>query len=272
MIRIRASSARRTMADPKKSAPQAVPRTRLERFWLEWVKPLLVVGSILLSFRSSIADWNDVPSGSMKPTILEGDRVFVNKLAYDLKVPFASHCTSGWSCVLGIDLWAGGPAVQLARWGDPQRGDIVVLWSPHDGKRLVKRVVALPGDRLQVVRQQLVVNGQPASYAPLSGEVQAHAGVEGLPLDQMSQETVEGRTHAVMWFSAEATNASVGPIEVPPGQYFVMGDHRDDSFDSRFFGFIERPRIVGRAVAVVASLDIKNGWGPRWKRFFSRLI
>lgn len=260
------------MADSKHSSPKAVPRTRLQHFWLEWVKPLLVVGSILLSFRSSIADWNDVPSGSMKPTILEGDRVFVNKLAYDLKVPFASRCTSGWTCVLGIDVWVGGPSIQLAHWSDPRRGDIVVLWSPADSKRLVKRVVAIPGDRLEVVRQKLVVNGQPASYGPLEGEVLAHAGVDGLPPDQMAQETVEGRTHAVMWFSADASKASFGPIEVPPGKYFVMGDHRDDSFDSRFFNFVERRRIVGRAVAVVASLDIKNGWGPRWKRFFSKLI
>jgi signal peptidase I len=242
------------MADDKNetAAATAPPRSRLQHFWQEWVKPLLVVGTILLSFRSSIADWNDVPSGSMKPTILEGDRVFVNKLAYNLNFPFTT-----WS---------------LAHWGDPQRGDIVVLWSPHDGKRLVKRVVAVGGDRLEVEGQRLIVNDKPAAYGPLEGEVLAHAGVDGLPMDQISQETVASRTHAVMWFSADALKGNFGPIEVPKGTYFVMGDHRDDSFDSRFFGVVERKRIVGRAVAVVASLDIKNGWRPRWKRFFSGLI
>src|SRR5262245_13276000 len=97
--------------------------------WQEWIKPLAVVAAVVLPFKSAIADWNWVPSGSMKPTILEGDLVLVNKLAYDLKVPFT--------------LW------RLAAWDNPSRGDIVVLFSPHDGKRLVKRVIALPGDTLE---------------------------------------------------------------------------------------------------------------------------
>ena len=87
---------------------------------------LLVVSSL----RSALADWNDVPTGSMKPTIEEGDRVVVNKLAYDLKVPFTT-----------FEVW---------KWGDPRRGDIVVLFSPKDGMRLVKRVVGVPGDRIEM--------------------------------------------------------------------------------------------------------------------------
>ncbi|HEX7807119.1 MAG TPA: signal peptidase I, partial [Thermoanaerobaculia bacterium] len=81
---------------------------------------------IVSSLRSVLADWNDVPTGSMKPTIQEGDRVVVNKLAYDLKVPFTT--------------------INIVKWDDPHRGDIVVLFSPVDGVRLVKRVVAVPGD------------------------------------------------------------------------------------------------------------------------------
>ena len=86
---------------------------------LRAAKPFVFVILIVLSFRSSIADWNDVPTGSMKPTILEGDRIFVNKLAYDLKVPFTT--------------W------HLAQWGDPRRGEVIVFYSPADGVRLVKR-------------------------------------------------------------------------------------------------------------------------------------
>ena len=71
---------------------------------------------------------------------------------------------------------------------------------------------------------------------------------------------------------ARTGDGLVRPVDVPPGQYFVMGDNRDNSFDSRFFGFVERRRILGRATAVVASFDIKNGWRPRWRRFFSGLI
>src|SRR6185436_509188 len=117
-------------------------REKSSRFWREWAKPLLTILLITSAFRSAIADWNDVPTGSMKPTILEGDRVFVNKLAFDLKVPFTT--------------W------RLATWGEPKRGDIVVLFSPHDGTRLVKRVVGLPGEIIEMRDNKLFVNGIPA--------------------------------------------------------------------------------------------------------------
>src|SRR5579863_429099 len=111
-------------------------------------KPLLVMVLILFAFRSAIADWNDVPTGSMKPTIMEGDRVFVNKLAYDLKVPFTT--------------W------HLAQWDNPKPGEIVVFFSPADEKRLVKRVIGLPGDTIELRHDQLFVNGHAVSYEPLS--------------------------------------------------------------------------------------------------------
>src|SRR5512142_601015 len=108
----------------------AALRSRARAWWKQEIRPLLIVALVVCSVRSSLADWNDVPSGSMKPTILEGDRIFVNKLAYDLKVPFTR--------------W------RLANWSDPQRGDIVVFFSPYDGQRLVKRVIGLPGDLLEL--------------------------------------------------------------------------------------------------------------------------
>jgi len=115
-------------------------REKSSKFWSEWAKPLLTILLITGAFRSAIADWNDVPTGSMKPTILEGDRVYVNKLAYDLKIPFTT--------------------VHLTAWSDPKRGDIIVFFSPIDGVRLVKRVVGLPGDEIELRDNQLFVNGQ----------------------------------------------------------------------------------------------------------------
>src|SRR5215210_1214619 len=100
---------------------------------------------VISSLRSALADWNDVPTGSMKPTIEEGDRVVVNKLAYDLKIPFTT--------------------IDIVKWGDPKRGDIVVLFSPRDGIRLVKRVVALPGDRVEMRNNHLFVNDEPATWS-----------------------------------------------------------------------------------------------------------
>ena len=110
-------------------------KVRARRIWREWVRPVIPVVAVLLVVRSAVADWNDVPTGSMKPTILEGDRIFVNKLAYDLKVPF-----TGWS------LWS---------FDGPGRGDIVVFFSPDNGTRMVKRVVGLPGDTLELRRNRL---------------------------------------------------------------------------------------------------------------------
>src|SRR5262245_8245371 len=118
-----------------------------EYLWREWIRPAVVIAAIVFPFKSAIADWNWVPSGSMKPTILEGDLVLVNKLAYDLKVPFTLQ--------------------RLARWDDPQRGDIVVFFSPHDGKRLVKRVIALPGDTLEMRNNVLLLNGKAMDYQAL---------------------------------------------------------------------------------------------------------
>src|SRR5881275_3041577 len=113
------------------------------------VRVFLLMLLVISSLRSALADWNDVPTGSMKPTIQEGDRVVVNKLAYDLKVPFTT--------------------IEIAKWGDPQRGDIVVLFSPVDGTRLVKRVVGTPGDTLSMTNNQLFVNNKPVPMTKPSG-------------------------------------------------------------------------------------------------------
>jgi signal peptidase I len=223
----------------------------LSRFWREWLRPLLVVGTLLGSFRSAVADWNDVPSGSMEPTILVGDRVFVNKVAYDPKVPFTT--------------W------RLARWGNPRRGDVVVLFSPHDGRRLVKRVVGLPGDRVEVQGFRLRVNGAPAGYAPLPRDVARDLDREGMPERSLASETLGACTHPIMAATVSGPGADFGPVTVPPDRYFLMGDHRDNSFDSRFWGFAEREAIVGRASAVVLSLDHERFYLPRWHRFFSPL-
>src|SRR5438105_10517543 len=116
-------------------------RSRARHWWRKEIRPLLVLALVLFSLRSSLADWNDVPTGSMKPTILEGDRIFVNKLAYDLKIPFTT--------------W------HVAHWADPKRGEIVVFFSPKDGKRMVKRLIAQPGDTVDLRQNQLIINGSP---------------------------------------------------------------------------------------------------------------
>jgi signal peptidase I len=218
-------------------------KSLLARLWHDWVKPLSVVLLVLGSFRSAIADWNDVPTGSMKPTILEGDRVFVNKLAYDLRVPFTR--------------------IRLGAWARPERGDIVVLDSPHDGKRLVKRVIGIPGDRVEMRRYRLIINGTAADY-----EI---AAPPRPGLGHLVRETIDGRSHLILATPERPAMPSFEPVTVPPECYIVMGDNRDNSFDSRFFGYVTRDRIMGEVTSVVLSFDLDHYFLPRFGRFFSRL-
>jgi signal peptidase I len=210
------------------------------------IRVFLLMILIVSSLRSALADWNDVPTGSMKPTIQEGDRVVVNKLAYDLKIPFTT--------------------INVFKWDDPKRGDIVVLFSPADGTRLVKRVVAVPGDQVEMRDNQLFVNGQPARQSPIEESDSPEQG-KAYVLD----ENLYGHTHRMMVTPDIPAVRSFGPVAVPEKHYFVLGDNRDNSNDSRFIGFIERRRIVGKAVAVAFSLDRANYFVPRFNRFFEGL-
>lgn len=239
---------------PPKTEPSAEPATGWRRhgrlFWKEWVKPLLIIGLVMFSFRSAVADWNDVPTGSMKPTILEGDRIFINKIAYDLKIPFTT--------------------VRLAEWDDPEWGDVVVLLSPEDGKRLVKRVVGLPGDELEIRGVNLIRNGEPALYARLDPYFVEQIADAEQPRYFFAAEEVEGRRHPIMT-KVGRFDSPTGPFVVPQDHFFVMGDNRGNSRDSRYFGEVHRDQILGQATAVALSLDRENYFKPRWHRFFTRL-
>ena len=212
---------------------------------------MVVLALVVFSIRSSLADWNDVPTGSMKPTILEGDRIFVNKVAYDLKVPFTTR--------------------HLVQWGNPHRGQIVVFYSPHDGQRLVKRVVGLPGDTLELRHNTLILNGEPVDYRPLPQELLRDVSPSDRAVQVFAGEQLPGRPHAVAAIPKVPAKRDFGPIVVPQERYFVMGDNRDNSFDSRYFGTVERKRILGQATSVVLSFDTTRHWLPRWHRFFSAL-
>lgn len=223
--------------------------SKARSLWSEWLKPFAILVIGMLSFRSAVADWNHVPSGSMKPTILEGDRIFVNKIAYDLRFPFTR--------------------LRLAEWGAPSRGDIVVFLSPADGKRLVKRVVGLPGDLVEMHDHKLVVNGEAADYGPIDAEVVHHLEQAERGHHRFAAETLEGGTsHSIM---TDASGASFRRVEIPAGHYFMLGDNRGDSADSRVFGLVDGDRILGQATAVALSVDPSNHYRPRWDRFFSDL-
>jgi signal peptidase I len=199
-------------------------------------------------FRTAIADWNPIPSGSMRPTLLEGDVVLVNRLAYDLKLPLTD--------------------VRLLPLGEPQRGDVVTFSSPLDGTRLIKRVVALAGDVVEMRQQRLRINGEWATYS--SPTTQRELVQPGLSAEvERSHEAIAGRTHALQWIPAAHTASArrdFGPVTVPADHYFMLGDNRDNSFDSRYIGFVPRALLIGRAHHIVASADMLGNWMPRLER------
>ena len=218
--------------------------------WLKDNRGVLVFIFCLGLFRTAIADWNPVPTGSMRPTILEGDVVLVNRLAYDLKVPLTDY--------------------SLAHLGDPERGDIVTFSSPKDGMRLIKRLVALPGDVVELRNNQLFINQQAAEYSNET-EFREPIGHGRFVNAKRVIEDVDGSRRSVQFLPVLDEKSNFGPIVVPPDQYFMMGDNRDNSEDSRYIGFVPRNLIIGRAGHILVSADIKHDWKPRFDRTASPL-
>jgi signal peptidase I len=178
--------------------------------WLRENKVFLLFMFALLAARSSFADHYVVPSGSMEQTLFPGDRVVVDKQAYGLRVPFT--------------------LVKIIDGDAPARGDVIVFDAPDDGTRLIKRIVAVGGDRLEVLHGHVVVNGLP------------------------------GDTRAALELRLGG-GPDVAPVRVPAGHVFVMGDFRGNSRDSRFFGFVREDEIYARASRVY----YRAGEGFIWK-------
>ena len=202
----------------------------------------------MLCFRSAWADWVTVPSGSMNPTLLEGDRVLVDKHVFGMRIPLT--------------------LIRITAGADPARGDIVVFDSPLNGQSLVKRVAAVPGDVLELDGETLIVNGQPARYRPGDLTLEQLLGSTAAERPTVLREDSSGVEHEILILPARTSHRVFGPVTVPPGMYFMLGDNRDNSADSRYIGFVSRQRIVGRATHVVASFDPERHFVPRRHRLF----
>ena len=208
----------------------------------------------LFIVRGSIFDWHPVPTGSMKPTILEGDVIVESKIAYDLKLPFTDKT--------------------LLRLDEPERGDIVVFSSEKSGKRLIKRLVGLPGDRIQVTNDQLIINGVMATYkrAPADDPRIPETAPDrdtGLYALESMHDMAE---HLIIIDDTKYNpHRDTPPIVVPEDHYFFMGDNRDNSADSRTYGAAPRSELMGRAFGIMISVKWLEDYKPRWERFFSSL-
>jgi signal peptidase I len=198
---------------------------RDKKWWVSEITSLAVVLAAVTAARSSLADHYYVPSGSMEYSLMPGDRVVVNKMAYGFRIPLTK-----------IDILGSST---------PARGEIAVFDSPEDGKtRLIKRIVAIGGDHVTVVNGQLSINGQ-----PLGDRTVEHFGERDALLNLSS-----GTTY----------NQGGGPnfdAIVPQGMVLAMGDHRGNSNDGRKFGFIDERELFGRAVAIY----YRRGDGFTWK-------
>lgn len=194
---------------------------------------------VLFASRSTFADWYVVPTGSMQPTIVEGDRIFVNKMAYRLELPFSD--------------------IAILDIATPQRGDIVVFNSKAADTRLVKRVIGLPGDNIAMVDNKLLLNGQVLDY-------------QSNPDKTSISELLPEKSHAVQFTPKEQTMDNFQQVTVPAGHYLVLGDNRNNSADSRVYGFVPFTEIQGKALRVLVSLDAQNYYLPRPQRTLSPLI
>lgn len=187
-------------------------------------RELLVIAMMLtgiLAARSSLADHYVVPSGSMEHTLYPGDRVFVDKRAYGLRLPFT-----------GVEIRAGDPVA---------RGDVVIFDSPADGTRLIKRIVAVGGDRVVLAEGRLFVNGEALSIEAEPDVEYYGERIVALRLDSGGGPNIE--------------------VELPEGTLLAVGDHRGNSRDSRYFGLVDEQEVYARAVAVY----YRKGEGIVWR-------
>ena len=236
----------RRMAQPPAKKP----------LWVSFGSELFVVVALMFTCRIALADWPKVPSGSMEPTLRVGDYLLVNHLAYGPRLPFTNT------------------AIEM---GQPQRGDVVVFRFPLDVSQFyVKRLIGLPGDQVAFRGGVVSVNGEPFDFERLGD------GTAPEDLHQyLVRETSAGRTRTLKidpgWEGRRGLNQRVAALAehcrsegegawhcvVPPGQYMMLGDNRDNSSDSREWGFLPHEQVYGKAVRVLINFsDLKRAWTP----------
>lgn len=209
---------------------------------IDYSRSFFPVLLLVLIIRSFIFEPFRIPSGSMMPTLLQGDYIFVKKYAYGLRLPVIEK--------------------KIVETGDPQRGDVVVFRLPSEPNvNYIKRVIGLPGDEIVYERHRLTVNGEPVAV-----KRDAEHPVASSPARFVEQ--LGDREHAILVTDPDNAMRD-GMYTVPDGHYFMMGDNRDNSRDSRFIGAIPESHLVGEAVRIWMHMDGLE-W-PEWDRIGTKI-
>jgi signal peptidase I len=224
-----------------------------EPMLVEYSRSFFPVILAVLVLRSFLVEPFRIPSGSMMPTLLVGDFILVNKFVYGLRWPVLN--------------------TKFLEIGEPQRGDVVVFRFPKDPSTdYIKRLVGIPGDRIEYRKKTLYVNGEPMAQLPSGRYVGVGAGA-GQTGYLTAQEDLTGREHAILVnpmapdLPPGCRVLANGPITVPAGHYFAMGDNRDNSNDSRCWGLVPDRNLVGKAFGLWMNWDgQRNGFPLDWGR------
>jgi signal peptidase I len=240
-----------TTTPPPAGAP---PRKTLRDEAISWAKAIAVAFVIWVFLRSYLIEAFRIPSASMENTLLVGDFLFVNKVAFggELEIPLT-----------GIHF------LRLPGYATPRRDEVVVFRSVEDSTpnlNIVKRVIGASGDTLQMVRDTVIRNGR-----RLDEPYALHTAPTPVPTEEFQLRLIRARQLPYYIGSDSAryrpTTHDWGPIVVPPDHYFMMGDNRDESYDSRFWGFLPRPHIRGRPLFIYMSFA-GDPFRIRWNRLF----
>ncbi len=219
-------------------------------FYKEWIEPFLIAAVVALFIRQFIVEAFKIPSGSMIPTLTIGDHLLVNKFIYGPRIPFTDS--------------------RFFTWEQPMRGDIIVFKFPeNESKDFIKRVVGLPGDKIEIKNGVLFINDQPVKVTELSAYDSGDQGA-GPPYYRkpiLLQEQLGAVNHRILYLH-DQSGYNFGPILVPKDSVFVMGDNRDNSQDSRYWGFVKENKILGKALIIYWSWDGNDRW-VRWERIGS---
>ena len=195
---------------------------------IEYAKSFFPVLLLVLALRSFLIEPFQIPTGSMIPTLEVGDFILVNKYAYGVRLPVIG------TKIMDVD--------------EPQRGEVMVFFPPHEDKYYIKRVIGLPGDTIRYENKRLYVNGDLISEE-YEEDIVVETSIGDLP-GTLHTETINGIEHATQHITGVARQRARTTWVIPAGKYFMMGDNRDNSADSREWGTVPEKDIVGKAIAV----------------------